>query len=71
MWTNAFTFAKHGLGTVTPNPLVGSVIVIDNKVVGRGFHAKKGENHAEINAIIDARKNGVTDLLKRLHSIVI
>ena len=43
--------AKNGLGTTYPNPLVGSVIVYDNKIIGEGWHRKSGEAHAEVNAI--------------------
>jgi diaminohydroxyphosphoribosylaminopyrimidine deaminase/5-amino-6-(5-phosphoribosylamino)uracil reductase len=43
--------AKNGLGTSYPNPLVGSVIVYDNKIIGEGWHRKAGEPHAEVNAI--------------------
>ncbi len=43
--------AIKGLGNTYPNPLVGSVIVYNNKIVGEGYHTKAGENHAEINAI--------------------
>ncbi len=43
--------AKNGLGTTYPNPLVGSVIVHDNKIIGEGWHFKAGEAHAEVNAI--------------------
>lgn len=43
--------AKNGLGTTYPNPLVGSVIVYDNKIIGEGWHKKAGEAHAEVNAI--------------------
>ena len=43
--------AKNGLGTTYPNPLVGSVIVHDGKIIGEGFHYKAGQNHAEVNAI--------------------
>ncbi len=54
--------AKNGLGNTYPNPLVGSVIVYNNKIIGEGFHTKAGEAHAEINAI-----NNVKDksLLKK------
>ena len=38
-------------GQTDPNPLVGSVIVNDNRVVGIGAHLKAGEPHAEIHAI--------------------
>jgi diaminohydroxyphosphoribosylaminopyrimidine deaminase/5-amino-6-(5-phosphoribosylamino)uracil reductase len=43
--------AKNGLGTTYPNPLVGSVIVYNNKIIGEGWHKKSGEPHAEVNAI--------------------
>ena len=43
--------AKKALGKSYPNPLVGSVIVHDGKIIGEGFHQKAGENHAEIKAI--------------------
>ncbi|KGO89623.1 bifunctional diaminohydroxyphosphoribosylaminopyrimidine deaminase/5-amino-6-(5-phosphoribosylamino)uracil reductase RibD [Flavobacterium suncheonense] len=48
--------AKNGLGTTYPNPMVGSVIVHDGKIIGEGWHRKAGEPHAEVNAI-----NSVTD----------
>jgi diaminohydroxyphosphoribosylaminopyrimidine deaminase/5-amino-6-(5-phosphoribosylamino)uracil reductase len=43
--------AKNGLGTTFPNPLVGSVIVYEDKIIGEGWHKKAGEPHAEVNAI--------------------
>ncbi len=43
--------AKNGLGNTYPNPLVGSIIVHNNIIIGEGFHTKSGEAHAEINAI--------------------
>lgn len=43
--------AKNGLGTTYPNPLVGSVIVYEDKIIGEGWHRKAGEPHAEVNAI--------------------
>lgn len=50
----AINLAKRGIGTTSPNPAVGSLIVKDGKVLGRGFHKVAGENHAEINALISA-----------------
>jgi len=54
--------AKNGLGTTYPNPMVGSVIVYDDKIIGEGWHKKSGEPHAEVNAV-----NSVKDksLLKK------
>lgn len=43
--------AGKALGKTYPNPLVGSVIVHQDKIIGEGYHHKAGENHAEINAI--------------------
>ncbi len=43
--------AKNGLGTTYPNPMVGSVIVHDGKIIGEGWHRKSGEPHAEVNAV--------------------
>lgn len=43
--------AKNGLGTTYPNPLVGSVIVYNDEIIGEGWHRKAGESHAEVNAI--------------------
>ena len=43
--------AKNGLGTTYPNPLVGSVIVYNDEIIGEGWHRKSGETHAEVNAI--------------------
>ena len=43
--------AKNGLGTTYPNPLVGSVIVYNNQIIGEGWHQKAGSPHAEVNAI--------------------
>ena len=52
----ALDLAKLGIGNVSPNPLVGCVIVHDDKIIGEGFHQKYGEAHAEVNAI-NAVKN--------------
>ncbi|PXY42475.1 bifunctional diaminohydroxyphosphoribosylaminopyrimidine deaminase/5-amino-6-(5-phosphoribosylamino)uracil reductase RibD [Flavobacterium cheongpyeongense] len=43
--------AQNGLGSTYPNPMVGSVIVYDGKIIGEGWHKKAGEPHAEVNAI--------------------
>jgi diaminohydroxyphosphoribosylaminopyrimidine deaminase/5-amino-6-(5-phosphoribosylamino)uracil reductase len=43
--------AKNGLGTTYPNPLVGSVIVHNGKIIGESWHRKSGEAHAEVNAV--------------------
>ncbi len=53
----AIEIAKKGMGNVSPNPLVGCVIVKNDRIIGAGYHEKFGENHAEINAINSATEN--------------
>ncbi len=48
--------ALAGIETVSPNPMVGCVIVHGNEIIGEGYHQKFGEAHAEVNAI-NAVKN--------------
>lgn len=43
--------AENGLGNTYPNPLVGSVIVHNNRIIGEGWHQRAGKAHAEVNAI--------------------
>ncbi|GAU75848.1 bifunctional diaminohydroxyphosphoribosylaminopyrimidine deaminase/5-amino-6-(5-phosphoribosylamino)uracil reductase RibD [Fusibacter sp. 3D3] len=47
----ALKLAIKGLGRVAPNPMVGAVIVRENKIIGQGYHEKYGGPHAEINAL--------------------
>lgn len=47
----ALELAKQGEGHVSPNPLVGAVVVKDGRMIGEGYHEKYGEAHAEVNAI--------------------
>ncbi len=42
---------KNGLGSTRPNPMVGAVIVHNNKIIGEGFTSAYGGSHAEVNAI--------------------
>ncbi|MEO6188103.1 MAG: bifunctional diaminohydroxyphosphoribosylaminopyrimidine deaminase/5-amino-6-(5-phosphoribosylamino)uracil reductase RibD [Ginsengibacter sp.] len=48
--------AKMGAGEVAPNPMVGSVLVHDNIIIGEGFHKKFGQPHAEVNCIHSVRE---------------
>ncbi len=50
----ALALARKGEGSVSPNPLVGAVIVRDGRIIGEGWHRCCGENHAEIDAIRNA-----------------
>ncbi|MDG1719269.1 MAG: bifunctional diaminohydroxyphosphoribosylaminopyrimidine deaminase/5-amino-6-(5-phosphoribosylamino)uracil reductase RibD [Flavobacteriales bacterium] len=43
--------ARLGIGRVSPNPMVGSVIVYKGEIIGEGYHEKYGSDHAEVNAI--------------------
>ena len=43
----AIELAKKGTGAVNPNPLVGAVIVKDDRIIGQGYHARYGDLHAE------------------------
>lgn len=47
----ALELAELGRGQVSPNPMVGCVIVCDDKIIGEGWHKKYGEAHAEVNAV--------------------
>ena len=49
--------AKKGIGSVSPNPLVGAVIIKNDRIIGAGYHEKFGSNHAEINAILNAKES--------------
>ena len=53
----ALALARMGWGLTNPNPMVGAVIVKDGEIIGRGFHRKAGEAHAEINALADAKNH--------------
>jgi diaminohydroxyphosphoribosylaminopyrimidine deaminase/5-amino-6-(5-phosphoribosylamino)uracil reductase len=48
--------AKKGLGSTSPNPLVGALVVKDGNIIGSGYHKKAGAPHAEIEALLKAGK---------------
>ncbi len=56
----ALKLAQRGIGLVEPNPAVGCVIVKGGKIIGRGWHRKFGGPHAEINALEDCRRKGIS-----------
>jgi diaminohydroxyphosphoribosylaminopyrimidine deaminase/5-amino-6-(5-phosphoribosylamino)uracil reductase len=54
----ALELAEGGRGRVSPNPLVGAVVVRDGEVIGEGFHAELGALHAERAALADCKERG-------------
>jgi len=52
---SALKLAEKGIGSVEPNPAVGCMIVKAGQLIGKGYHKKFGEAHAEVNAIDDCR----------------
>ena len=54
----ALELAEGGRGRVSPNPLVGAVIVRDGETLGEGFHAELGGLHAERAALADCARRG-------------
>ncbi len=55
---NALRLAKRAYGFTSPNPMVGAVLVKRGQVIGRGWHHRAGEPHAEIEALRDAARRG-------------
>jgi diaminohydroxyphosphoribosylaminopyrimidine deaminase/5-amino-6-(5-phosphoribosylamino)uracil reductase len=60
----AVELAAHGMNSTTPNPRVGCLIVKDGIVLGRGWHVRRGEGHAEVNALADAALNADADAVR-------
>ena len=56
----ALSLARRGYGTTSPNPMVGAILVKRGVIIGRGWHHRAGEPHAEIEAIRNAQKRGHT-----------
>ncbi len=50
----AFELAARGIGSTSPNPAVGSIVVRDGRVIGEGYHHRAGDPHAEANALTQA-----------------
>ncbi|MFN4254772.1 MAG: bifunctional diaminohydroxyphosphoribosylaminopyrimidine deaminase/5-amino-6-(5-phosphoribosylamino)uracil reductase RibD [Saprospiraceae bacterium] len=46
-----FHLARLGAGSVSPNPLVGALLVFEGRIIGEGWHQRYGEAHAEVNAV--------------------
>ena len=54
----ALRLARRGYGATSPNPLVGAALVKGGKIIGRGWHRRAGQPHAEIEALRDAQNHG-------------
>lgn len=54
----ALRLARRGYGCTSPNPMVGAVLVQAGRIIGRGWHRRAGEPHAEIEALRDAQRRG-------------
>ena len=54
----ALELAERGRGRVSPNPMVGAVVVREGETIGEGFHAELGALHAEVAALTDCRDRG-------------
>ena len=63
--------AELGMGNVSPNPMVGCVIVHENLIVGEGYHKKFGQAHAEVNAIHNVLSNYQDDAERILANAVV
>src|SRR4051812_19113050 len=53
--TRALELAANGRYSVSPNPMVGCVIVLEGEIIGEGWHRRAGEAHAEIEALRNCR----------------
>lgn len=56
----ALTLARRALGCTSPNPMVGAVLVRHGRVLGEGWHHRAGQPHAEIEALQDCRRRGLS-----------
>jgi diaminohydroxyphosphoribosylaminopyrimidine deaminase/5-amino-6-(5-phosphoribosylamino)uracil reductase len=55
----ALQLAEQGRGHVSPNPMVGCVIVHNDQIIGEGYHQEYGKAHAEVNAIKSVLRDGL------------
>ncbi|MEM6326930.1 MAG: bifunctional diaminohydroxyphosphoribosylaminopyrimidine deaminase/5-amino-6-(5-phosphoribosylamino)uracil reductase RibD [Bacteroidota bacterium] len=68
----ALTLAARGAGAVSPNPMVGAVIVEPDgeTILGEGWHTRYGQAHAEVEAVRDAERRGHADRLSQATMVV-
>src|SRR6266404_8293525 len=56
--------SKLGAGNVAPNPMVGAVLIYEDKIIGEGYHQKYGEAHAEVNCVNSVQEENKSFLEK-------
>ena len=54
-----FDLARMGSPKVSPNPMVGAVVVANNRIIGEGFHKAYGQPHAEVKAVNSIRPEDI------------
>ena len=59
-----FDLARLGAGAVSPNPMVGAVLVYNGKIIGEGYHQRYGGAHAEVNAVASVAVHNRTFIAK-------
>ena len=57
--SRALELARQGRGKVSPNPMVGCVLVKGGEIIGEGYHEKFGGAHAEVSACQNARQDPI------------
>ena len=57
--SRALDLARMGRGKVSPNPMVGCVLVKDGEIIGEGYHEEFGGSHAEVSAIKNSRMDPI------------
>ena len=55
--SRAIELARKGMYGAPPNPMVGAVLVCDDRIIGEGYHRKYGESHAEVNAFASVKED--------------
>lgn len=66
----ALQLAQLGAGAVSPNPMVGCVIVHQGTIVGEGWHQRYGDWHAEVNAVNDVADKSILSESEVFYKIV-
>ncbi len=62
----ALRLARRGQGHTAPNPMVGALLVKNGKIIGKGWHRRAGQPHAEIEALHDAQRGASPEATKRI-----